>query len=131
MKKTKISTDLAPSAIGIYSQAIRAGSFVFISGQIPLDPKSMTIIDGDINDHIKQVLSNIKAIVQESGGSMNDIVKINVYLKDLENFQNVNSAMESFFDEPFPSRAAVEVSRLPKDVSIEMDAILYLSLIHI
>ncbi|MEC7832293.1 MAG: RidA family protein [Pseudomonadota bacterium] len=125
MKKTKISTDLAPSAIGIYSQAIRAGSFVFISGQIPLDPKSMTIIDGDINDHIKQVLSNIKAIVQESGGSMNDIVKINVYLKDLENFQNVNSAMESFFDEPFPSRAAVEVSRLPKDVSIEMDAILY------
>ena len=85
----------------------------------------MTIIDGDINDHIKQVLSNIKAIVQESGGSMNDIVKINVYLKDLENFQNVNSAMESFFDEPFPSRAAVEVSRLPKDVSIEMDAILY------
>ncbi len=125
MKKTKISTDLAPSAIGIYSQAIRAGSFVFISGQIPLDPKSMTIIDGDINDHIKQVLSNIKAIVQESGGLMNDIVKINVYLKDLENFQNVNSAMESFFDEPFPSRAAVEVSRLPKDVSIEMDAILY------
>ena len=125
MKKTKISTDLAPSAIGIYSQAIRAGSFVFISGQIPLDPKSMTIIDGDINEHIKQVLSNIKAIVQESGGSMNDIVKINVYLKDLENFQNVNSAMESFFDEPFPSRAAVEVSRLPKDVSIEMDAILY------
>ncbi|MEC8996639.1 MAG: RidA family protein [Pseudomonadota bacterium] len=125
MKKTKISTDLAPSAIGIYSQAIRAGSFVFISGQIPLDPKSMTIIDGDINDHIKQVLSNIKAIVQESGGSMNDIVKINVYLKDLEHFQNVNSAMESFFDEPFPSRAAVEVSRLPKDVSIEMDAILY------
>ncbi len=125
MKKTKISTDLAPSAIGIYSQAIRAGSFVFISGQIPLDPKSMTIIDGDINDHIKQVLSNIKAIVQESGGLMNDIVKINVYLKDLEHFQNVNSAMESFFDEPFPSRAAVEVSRLPKDVSIEMDAILY------
>ena len=125
MKKTKISTDLAPSAIGIYSQAIRAGSFVFISGQIPLDPKSMTIINGDINDHIKQVLSNIKAIVQESGGSMNDIVKINVYLKDLEHFQNVNSAMESFFDEPFPSRAAVEVSRLPKDVSIEMDAILY------
>ena len=125
MKKTKISTDLAPSAIGIYSQAIRAGSFVFISGQIPLDPKSMTIINGDINDHIKQVLSNIKAIVQESGGLMNDIVKINVYLKDLEHFQNVNSAMESFFDEPFPSRAAVEVSRLPKDVSIEMYAILY------
>tara|TARA_B100001123_G_C15141101_1_gene959525 strand:- start:25 stop:411 length:387 start_codon:yes stop_codon:yes gene_type:complete len=125
MKKTKISTDLAPSAIGIYSQAVRAGDFVFISGQIPLDPKSMKVVDGDINDHIKQVLSNIKSIVKESGGTMNNIVKISVYLKDLEHFQNVNSVMESYFDEPYPSRAAVEVSRLPKDVSIEMDAILY------
>ena len=125
MKKNKISTDKAPSAIGVYSQAIRAGNLVFISGQIPLDPKSMQMIDGDINDHIKQVLTNIKSIVEESGGTMNDIVKINVYLKDLEHFQNVNSVMESYFDEPYPARAAVEVSRLPKDVSIEMDAILY------
>ena len=85
----------------------------------------MQMIDGDINDHIKQVLTNIKSIVEESGGTMNDIVKINVYLKDLEHFQNVNSVMESYFDEPYPARAAVEVSRLPKDVSIEMDAILY------
>ena len=125
MKKSKISTNKAPSAIGVYSQAIRAGNLVFISGQIPLDPKSMQMIDGDINDHIKQVLTNIKSIVEESGGAMNDIVKINVYLKDLEHFQNVNSVMESYFDEPYPARAAVEVSRLPKDVSIEMDAILY------
>jgi len=125
MKKSKISTNKAPSAIGVYSQAIRAGNLVFISGQIPLDPKSMQMIDGDINDHIKQVLTNIKSIVEESGGTMNDIVKINVYLKDLEHFQNVNSVMESYFDEPYPARAAVEVSRLPKDVSIEMDAILY------
>ena len=125
MKKSKISTNKAPSAIGVYSQAIRAGNLVFISGQIPLEPKSMQMIDGDINDHIKQVLTNIKSIVEESGGTMNDIVKINVYLKDLEHFQNVNSVMESYFDEPYPARAAVEVSRLPKDVSIEMDAILY------
>ena len=125
MKKSKISTNKAPSAIGVYSQAIRAGNLVFISGQIPLDPKSMQMINGDINDHIKQVLTNIKSIVEESGGTMNDIVKINVYLKDLEHFQNVNSVMESYFDEPYPARAAVEVSRLPKDVSIEMDAILY------
>jgi len=125
MKKSKISTNKAPSAIGVYSQAIRAGNLVFISGQIPLDPKSMQMIDGDINDHIKQVLTNIKSIVEESGGTMNDIVKINVYLKDLEHFQNVNSVMESYFDEPYPARVAVEVSRLPKDVSIEMDAILY------
>ena len=125
MKKSKISTNKAPSAIGVYSQAIRAGNLVFISGQIPLDPKSMQMVDGDINDHIKQVLTNIKSIVEESGGTMNDIVKINVYLKDLEHFQNVNSVMESYFDEPYPARAAVEVSRLPKDVSIEMDAILY------
>jgi len=125
MKKSKISTNKAPSAIGVYSQAIRAGNLVFVSGQIPLDPKSMQMIDGDINDHIKQVLTNIKSIVEESGGTMNDIVKINVYLKDLEHFQNVNSVMESYFDEPYPARAAVEVSRLPKDVSIEMDAILY------
>jgi len=125
MKKTKISTDRAPSAIGAYSQAIRAGNFVFISGQIPLDPKTMQVVNGDINDHITQVLSNIRAIAEESGSTMNEIVKINVYLKDLEHFQNVNEVMESYFEKPYPSRAAVEVSRLPKDVSIEMDAILY------
>ena len=125
MKKTKISTDRAPSAIGAYSQAIRAGNFVFISGQIPLDPKTMQVVNGDINDHITQVLSNIRAIAEESGSTMNEIVKINVYLKDLEHFQNVNEVMESYFEKPYPARAAVEVSRLPKDVSIEMDAILY------
>ena len=125
MKKTKISTDRAPSAIGAYSQAIRAGNFVFISGQIPLDPKTMQVVNGDINDHITQVLSNIKAIAEESAATINDIVKINVYLTDLKYFQNVNEVMESYFDEPYPARAAVEVSRLPKDVIIEMDAILY------
>ena len=124
-KKIQISTSNAPSAIGAYSQAIRAGNFVFISGQIPLDPKTMQVVNGDINDHITQVLSNIRAIAEESGSTMNEIVKINVYLKDLEHFQNVNEAMESYFEKPYPSRAAVEVSRLPKDVSIEMDAILY------
>ena len=125
MKKIKITTDQAPSAIGAYSQAIRVGKFVFISGQIPLDPKTMQVVNGDINDHITQVISNIRAIAEESGSTMNEIVKINVYLKDLEHFQNVNEVMESYFEKPYPSRAAVEVSRLPKDVSIEMDAILY------
>ncbi len=124
-KKIEIKTDKAPSAIGAYSQAIKVGDFVFISGQIPLDPATMEIVNGDINVHIKQVLLNIESITKASGLTLEDIVKINVYLTDLKNFQKVNEEMELFFKEPYPSRAAVEVSRLPKDVCIEMDAILY------
>ncbi len=124
-KKIEIKTNKAPSAIGAYSQAIKVGNFVFVSGQIPLNPETMEIVDGDINVQIKRVLLNIEAITKESGLTNKNIVKINVYLTDLKNFQKVNEEMELFFEKPYPSRAAVEVSRLPKDVSIEMDAILY------
>ncbi len=124
-KKVEIQTDKAPSAIGAYSQGIRVGDFVFISGQIPLDPKTMKVIDGDIDDQIQQVLLNIAEVSKASGLTVNNIVKINVYLTDLKNFRNVNEKMKLFFEKPYPARAAVEVSRLPKDVSIEMDAILY------
>ena len=126
MSKIKtINTKKAPSAIGAYSQAIRAGSYVFISGQIPLMPDTMEIVSDNFDLQIKQVLNNISEIVKESNCQLSDIVKINVYLKDLTNFQAVNEAMEIFFTKPYPARAAMEVSRLPKDVQVEIDAIVF------
>tara|TARA_X000001036_G_C20559524_1_gene757829 strand:+ start:239 stop:628 length:390 start_codon:yes stop_codon:yes gene_type:complete len=124
-KIKKINTKKAPSAIGAYSQAIRAGSYVFISGQIPLMPDTMEIVSDNFDLQIKQVLNNISEIVKESNCQLSDIVKINVYLKDLTNFQAVNEAMEIFFTKPYPARAAMEVSRLPKDVQVEIDAIVF------
>ena len=127
MSKLKnISTNKAPSAIGAYSQGIRAGNFIFISGQIPLDPSTMEIVSDDFTRQVDQVLVNLKAIANEASCSLDDIVKITVYLKNLEDFQSVNTAMSKMFTEPYPARAAVEVSRLPKDVLVEMDAIIYL-----
>ena len=127
MSKLKnISTNKAPSAIGAYSQGIRAGNFIFISGQIPLDPSTMEIVSDDFTRQIEQVLVNLKAVANEASCSLDDIVKITVYLKNLEDFQSVNTAMSKMFTEPYPARAAVEVSRLPKDVLVEMDAIIYL-----
>ena len=127
MSKIKsISTMNAPAALGPYSQAIRAGGFIYISGQIPLVPETMEIVSSDFNKQVTQVFNNLKAIIEESGASISSTVKINVYLKDLSNFQKVNSVMEEFFiEKPFPARAAVEVSRLPKDVDIEMDAVVF------
>ena len=127
MSKIKsISTMNAPAALGPYSQAIRAGGFIYISGQIPLVPETMEIVSSDFNKQVMQVFNNLKAIIEESGASISNTVKINVYLKDLSNFQKVNSVMEEFFvEKPFPARAAVEVSRLPKDVDIEMDAVVF------
>ncbi|MDA7841669.1 RidA family protein [Gammaproteobacteria bacterium] len=127
MSKIKsISTINAPAALGPYSQAIRAGGFIYISGQIPLVPETMEIVSSDFNKQVIQVFNNLKAIIEESGASISNTVKINVYLKDLSNFQKVNSIMEEFFiEKPFPARAAVEVSRLPKDVDIEMDAVVF------
>ncbi|MDB3973015.1 RidA family protein [Gammaproteobacteria bacterium] len=127
MSKIKsISTINAPAALGPYSQAIRAGGFIYISGQIPLVPETMEIVSSDFNKQVMQVFNNLKAIIEESGASISNTVKINVYLKDLSNFQKVNSVMEEFFiEKPFPARAAVEVSRLPKDVDIEMDAVVF------
>ena len=127
MSKLKnISTNKAPSAIGAYSQGIRAGNFIFISGQIPLDPSTMEIVSDDFTRQVDQVLINLKAVANEASCSLDDIVKITVYLKNLEDFQSVNTAMSKMFTEPYPARAAVEVSRLPKDVLVEMDAIIYL-----
>ena len=126
MSKIKsINTKKAPSAIGAYSQAIKAGNYIFISGQIPLDPDTMEVISEDFIPQINQVFINLSEIVKESGCTLSDIVKINVYLQDLANFQAVNEAMENFFMKPYPARAAVEVSRLPKDVQIEIDAIVF------
>ena len=127
MTKIKaIHTKNAPSAIGAYSQAVKAGGFMYVSGQIPLAPESMEIVSEDFNVQVKQVLENLKAIIVDSGCKLSDVVKLNVYLKDLADFQSVNDAMSTVFDEPYPARAAVEVSRLPKDVLVEIDAIVYI-----
>ena len=127
MTKLKaIHTINAPSAIGAYSQAVKAGGFMYVSGQIPLAPESMEIVSEDFSLQVKQVLENLKAIIVDSGSKLSDVVKLNVYLKDLADFQSVNDAMSTVFDEPYPARAAVEVSRLPKDVLVEIDAIVYI-----
>ena len=125
-KLQSIATKNAPAALGPYSQAIKAGQFIYVPGQIPLIPKTMEIVSDDFNEQAVQVFNNLRAIIEEAGCRFTDIVKINVYLKDLSNFQKVNAIMETFFmEKPFPARAAVEVSRLPKDVEIEMDAVVF------
>ena len=127
MTKLKaIHTKNAPSAIGAYSQAVKAGGFMYVSGQIPLAPETMEIVSEDFNVQVKQVLENLKAVIVDSDSKLSDVVKLNVYLKDLTDFQSVNDAMSSVFDEPYPARAAVEVSRLPKDVLVEIDAVVYI-----
>ena len=127
MLKEPIQTNKAPKAIGAYSQAIKSGEFLFISGQIPLNPKTMKIVDSSFEDSAQRVISNIENICKEAGASLDDIVKLNIYLIDLENFDTLNKIMEERFSEPFPARATVEVARLPKDVMIEMDAIVSLA----
>ena len=127
MTKLKvINTKNAPSAIGVYSQAVKAGGFMYVSGQIPLVPETMEIVSEDFSVQVKQVLENLKAIIVDSDSKLSDVVKLNVYLKDLADFQSVNDAMSTVFDEPYPARAAVEVSRLPKDVLVEIDAVVYI-----
>ena len=126
MSKEAISSDRAPAAIGTYSQAVKTGNLVFLSGQIPLVPETMEIVDGDFETRARQVFKNLEAVAKAAGGDLNDIVKITVFLTDLENFATVNSVMESFFDTPYPARAAVGVSSLPKGVDVEADAILAL-----
>ena len=127
MTKIKsIHTKNAPSAIGAYSQAVKAGGFMYVSGQIPLVPETMEIVSEDFSVQVKQVLENLKAIIVDSDSKLSDVVKLNVYLKDLADFQSVNDAMSTVFDEPYPARAAVEVSRLPKDVLVEIDAVVYI-----
>ena len=124
MSKAAIHTDKAPAAIGTYSQAIEANGFVFLSGQIPLDPATMNVVDGDFESRARQVFDNLSAVAEAAGGSLDDIVKLTVFLTDLGNFATVNAVMEDYFKEPFPARAAVGVASLPKDVDVEADAIL-------
>ena len=124
MTKTIIETDKAPQAIGTYSQAIKVNDIVYLSGQIPLVPETMEIVEGDIAAQIRQVFENLKAVAEASGGDFFDIVKLNVFLTDLANFPVVNEIMGEYFSQPYPARAAVGVSALPKGVSVEMDAIM-------
>lgn len=126
MSKQAIHSDDAPAAIGTYSQAIRTGGLVFLSGQIPLDPATMEIIDGDFEARARRVFDNLAAVAAAAGGSLNDIVKLTVFLTDLGNFATVNSVMEDYFQQPYPARAAVGVASLPKGVDVEADAILSL-----
>lgn len=124
MSKEIISTDKAPQAIGTYSQAVKHQGLVFISGQIPLDPMSMEVVAGGIEAQIRQVFDNLSAVCAAAGGSLDDIVKLGVFLTDMGDFPQVNSIMGQYFSAPYPARAAVEVSALPKAVNVEMDAIL-------
>jgi len=124
MNKKPIHSDNAPAAIGTYSQAIQAGNLVFISGQIPLVPATMEVVDGGFEARARQVFENLRAVADAAGGSLDDVVKLTVFLTDLGNFATVNSVMESFFEQPFPARAAVGVVSLPKGVDVEADAIL-------
>ena len=124
--KSIISTDKAPSAIGTYSQAVKVNNTVYLSGQIPLVAETMTVIEGGFTEQAEQVFKNIVAVCEAAGGEINDMVKVNIFLTDLSNFATVNEIMSRYFSQPYPARAAVQVSRLPKDVAIEIDSILEL-----
>jgi len=122
-----ISTDQAPSAIGTYSQAVKVADTVYLSGQIPLVPETMEMVEGDIEQQITRVFENLRAVSRAAGGDLKDIVKLNIFLCDLSNFAIVNEVMGRYFSQPFPARAAVEVSALPKAALVEMDAIMHLA----
>jgi reactive intermediate/imine deaminase len=124
MNKTAIHTTSAPAAIGTYSQAIKVGSSVYISGQIPLNPDTGEMVTGDIHLQIQRVFNNLAAVAEAAGGSLQNAVKITVYLTDLGHFAAVNEIMESYFDQPYPARAAIGVASLPKGAAVEADAIL-------
>jgi len=126
MSKQIISTDQAPRAIGTYSQAIRAGDTVYLSGQIPLVPDTMELVDGDMEAQIRRVFDNLQAVARAAGGSLADLVKLNVFLTDLGYFPLVNHVMAEYFHEPYPARAAIGVASLPRGAAVEMDAVLVL-----
>ena len=124
MSREIIHTDGAPAAVGTYSQAVRTGNLVFISGQIPFVPETMEVVEGDFAARARQVFSNLKAIAEAAGGSLDNAVKLTIFMTDLDNFATVNEVMAEFCSEPYPARAAVQVAALPKGVDIEADAIL-------
>jgi 2-iminobutanoate/2-iminopropanoate deaminase len=123
MTKSIVETSSAPAAIGPYSQAVQCGGFLYVSGQIPLDPKSGQLVTGDIEAQARRVLDNLKAVVAAGGASLDDVVKTTIFLKDMGDFQKVNEIYGGYFKAPFPARATVEVARLPKDVRVEIDCI--------
>jgi 2-iminobutanoate/2-iminopropanoate deaminase len=123
MEKEQVITDRAPEAIGPYSQGVKIGRYVFLSGQIPIDPATGDLVTGSIAEQARQVLTNLKAVVEESGATMNDIVKTTVYITDILLFGDVNEVYADFFRKPYPARATVEVSGLPRGVDIEIDAV--------
>lgn len=126
MSRTPISTTDAPQAIGTYSQAVRTGSTVYLSGQIPLDPASGQLVAGDMEAQVRRVFDNLRAVALASGGDLDSVVKLNVYLTDLGHFQLVNQVMAEYFSEPYPARAAVGVAALPRGAAVEMDCVLEL-----
>jgi reactive intermediate/imine deaminase len=126
MPKQIIQTEKAPQAIGAYSQAVRAGRTVYLSGQIPLVPETMTVVEGDISAQIAQVFDNLQAVAEAAGGDFSDIVKLNVFLTDLVHFPIVNEIMVRYFQQPYPARAVLGVAALPKAVDVEIDAIMVL-----
>jgi len=127
MTRETIQTDRAPQAIGTYSQAVRCGNTVYMSGQIPLVPETMELVEGDMGAQIRRVFDNLSAVAEAAGGSLDDVAKLNVFLVDLGNFALVNEIMAGYFREPYPARAAIGVASLPKGAQVEMDAVLELS----
>lgn len=123
MSKSVINSDKAPAAIGTYSQAIKAGNTVYLSGQIPLDPKTMELVEG-FEAQTVQVFENLKSVIEAAGGSFTDVVKLNIFLTDLAHFATVNEVMGRYFQQPYPARAAIGVAALPKGAQVEMDGIL-------
>ena len=121
-----IHSNEAPNAIGPYSQAVRVGDTVYLSGQIPLDPQTMELVEGDIGARARRVFDNLAAVMEEAGGSLSDIVKLTIYLVDLEQFGQVNEVMAEYFDAPFPSRATIAVAALPTGAPIEVEAVAHL-----
>ncbi len=126
MSREIIATDKAPQAIGTYSQAVKVGSTVYLSGQIPLIPETMEMVDGDMEAQIVRVFENLTAVAQAAGGDLNDIAKLNIFLTDLSHFPLVNEVMARYFTQPYPARAALGVASLPKDAGVEMDGVMEL-----
>lgn len=124
MTRETIHTDKAPQAIGTYSQAVKVGGTVYLSGQIPLVPETMEMVEGDMEANIVRVFENLKAVAEAAGGSLADIAKLNIFLTDLNNFALVNEVMARYFQQPYPARAAIGVASLPKGAEVEMDAIM-------
>jgi reactive intermediate/imine deaminase len=127
MSRQIIKTDKAPQAIGTYSQAVKCGNTVYMSGQIPLVPETMELIEGDMAVQIRRVFDNLKAVAEAAGGNLADIAKLNIFLTDLTHFPTVNTIMAEYFAEPYPARAAIGVAALPKGAQVEMDAVMELA----